>query len=999
MLTFENVILRLQQFWRGEGCLLTQPMNTEVGAGTMNPNTFLHVLGPEPWSVAYAEPSVRPDDSRYGSNPNRIQTHTQFQVILKPDPGDPQERYLRSLKALGIDTEKHDVRFVEDNWESPALGAWGLGWEVWLDGLEITQFTYFQQSGGFALDPVSVEITYGLERILMALQGASHFKDIAYSDTYSYGDLLARSEFEWSTYFLDVANVARVREISEMYEAEALEMLEKGLVLPAYNYVLKLSHTFNILDARGAIGVSERAAFFARMRTISRRCAQSWLDASGTDAEQAAPPSRTVPGIARAAHVESGGLATSDLVVEIGTEELPPSDLDTLVEQARGQVGPVLAAAGLGHGGFEVEGTPRRLVLTVRALEAVQPVVTTERRGPRADVAWAPDGAPTQAAVGFAKRNRVDVEALRSVTIDDVEYAVADATEGGRSSLEVLGEAIPEILRQLKVTRGMRWNASGTTFSRPIRWILALHGEHVVPVEFAGVSSGRETRLLRSVDQPAAVEVVHADAHAGHLREAGILMSKQVRRARIGEELERLSAEVHARAHADVFAQLLDEVANLVEAPRVALGRFDERYLALPQAVLVTVMVKHQRYFPLTAAGQLVPHFGFVANGRGDMDVIRQGNEAVIRARYADAEFFYQQDTSRPLADYHDRLERMMFHERLGSMSDKVARLRTLASDLGSDFGLGADEQEALDRAAQLAKDDLGTALVTEFSGLAGVMGAHYARLSHESDPVAQAIADHVKPASSGGQLPSTRIGAVLALADRLDTLVGLFAAGVVPRGTADPFGLRRVTNGLIEVVSAFDFEFDLRSAIDRHAKVLPRDLTVPTEEILAWVWRRFEVILREEDQVTADVARAALGGTGTDIARTRRVARDLTRVIETPTWEQLAESLQRVTAIARKLEGEPSVDPALFTEAAEHELWSALSGAGDAAARASGLDQLIEALGPLNEPIARFFDDVFVMAGDAAIARNRLSLLRLVAALPSGSLDVSVLRGRSAAT
>eukprot|EP00879_Flechtneria_rotunda_P020818 GHRR01021915.1.p1 GENE.GHRR01021915.1~~GHRR01021915.1.p1 ORF type:complete len:394 (+),score=157.66 GHRR01021915.1:133-1314(+) len=268
--TFQEAIKRLQNYWASVGCLVWLPHNTEVGAGTMNPATFLRVLGPEPWNVCYAEPSIRPDDSRYGDNPNRVQRHTQFQVILKPDPGNAQELYLGSLAALGIDTTAHDVRFVEDNWESPVLGAWGLGWEVWLDGMEVTQFTYFQQAGGKVLDAPAVEITYGLERILMALQGVKHFRDIRYSDCVTYGELFLQNEYEMSCYNLDVADVAVQRQKFALCEAEARRLLAKRLPVPAYDLLLKCSHAFNIMDARGAVGVTERAEIFATMRSLAR---------------------------------------------------------------------------------------------------------------------------------------------------------------------------------------------------------------------------------------------------------------------------------------------------------------------------------------------------------------------------------------------------------------------------------------------------------------------------------------------------------------------------------------------------------------------------------------------------------------------------------------------------------------------------------------------------------------------------------------------------------
>ena len=277
-LDFQSIIFKLQNYWHEQGCLIWQPYHTEVGAGTMNPATFLRSLGPEPWNVAYVEPAIRPDDGRYGENPNRFYQHTQYQVILKPDRGNSQELYLGSLEAIGIDPQKHDIRFVEDNWAQPAISAWGLGWEVWLNGLEITQFTYFQQVGGISLDPVAVELTYGLERIAMALQGVRDFKDIQWSQSMKYGDVLLQNEQESSKYAFELADVDRLRQMFDLYEAEAKVALENYQVLPAHDYVLKCSHTFNILDTRGAVGVTERQGYFRRMRGLARSVAQAYVE-------------------------------------------------------------------------------------------------------------------------------------------------------------------------------------------------------------------------------------------------------------------------------------------------------------------------------------------------------------------------------------------------------------------------------------------------------------------------------------------------------------------------------------------------------------------------------------------------------------------------------------------------------------------------------------------------------------------------------------------------
>lgn len=277
-MNFQELILTLQKFWGDQGCIILQPYDLEKGAGTMNPATFLRALGPEPWNVAYVEPSRRPTDGRYGENPNRLQHYFQYQVILKPSPDNIQEMYLDSLRALGIKPEEHDIRFVEDNWESPTLGAWGLGWEVWLDGMEITQFTYFQQCGGIDCKPVCGEITYGIERIAMFIQEVDSVYDIEWVDGISYGDVYHQNEVDYSTYNFQVSNEQMLFKLFEMYEKETADVIAAGLVQPAYDYALKCSHTFNLLDARGAISVTERQSYIARVRELAKMCANAYVE-------------------------------------------------------------------------------------------------------------------------------------------------------------------------------------------------------------------------------------------------------------------------------------------------------------------------------------------------------------------------------------------------------------------------------------------------------------------------------------------------------------------------------------------------------------------------------------------------------------------------------------------------------------------------------------------------------------------------------------------------
>jgi len=296
-LNLQQMLMKLQEFWANEGCVVMQPYHTEVGAGTFNPATLLRCLGPEPWRTAYVEPSIRPTDGRYGENPFRLQHYFQYQVLIKPSPDDIQERYLASLEALGIDSSRHDIRFVEDNWEGPTLGAWGTGWEVWCDGMEITQFTYFQQAGGIDLSPISVEITYGVERIAMYLQDVESVFDIEWAPGFTYGDVYRDNERQWSIHNFEVADPALQQRHFEEYERECVRCLDARIPVAAYDYVLKCSHAFNLLDARGAISVTDRTSYIQRVRNLARQTCEMYIEVA---AEQRASASEQIQ---EAAHV------------------------------------------------------------------------------------------------------------------------------------------------------------------------------------------------------------------------------------------------------------------------------------------------------------------------------------------------------------------------------------------------------------------------------------------------------------------------------------------------------------------------------------------------------------------------------------------------------------------------------------------------------------------------------------------------------------------------
>ncbi len=990
-LSFQEVIMRLERFWADKGCLIWQPYNVQVGAGTMNPATVLRVLGPEPWNVAYVEPSVRPDDGRYGENPNRWSQYYQYQVILKPDPGNPQELFLESLEALGIDLRRHDVRFVEDNWQQPALGAWGLGWEVWLDGLEITQFTYFQQAGGFVLDPVAVEITYGLERIVMFLQGVKSFVDIDWGAGRTYGDVLLRQEVEHCTYNFERASVPRLQELFRLYEAEARNALEARLVIPAHDYVLKCSHTFNVLDARGAIGVTERAHYFARMRDLARAVAEAYV----AQREEMGHPW----GVLKPAPVPPPDVPVpapqqpEDFVLEIGVEELPAADITGGIQQLEQAMANMLADARLSYRSLRVTGSPRRLVAFVEGLAPRQPDLEQEIKGPPAKAAFDAEGKPTRAAEGFARSQGVDVSALQMRDMDGGRYVVARTVKPGRSAGEVLAERLPQVIASLKFELSMRWNASQVYFSRPIRWFVALLGDAIVPFVYADVPSGRVSRGLRSENSPE-FEIPSAAAYFEALARQNIIVDVAERRHRIAEQIRALAAEVGGQVPDD--PALLDEVTNLVEHPTALRGSFDRKYLHLPQEVLITVMKKHQRYFPvLDRAGKLLPYFIAVRNGDAAyLDVVREGNEAVLTARYADAEFFFAEDRQKPLEAFLPVLDTLTFQEKLGSMLAKARRIEALTQRLAEALGLDADQREVAARAAHLCKADLATKMVVELTSLQGVMGREYALLSGEKPDVAVAIYEHYLPRFAGDALPQTMPGIVIGLADRLDSLVGLFAAGLAPKGSADPYGLRRAALGIVQVLTDKGILLDLRQAVAWAAESMPIAADEATQAgVVDFIAGRQRAALLDAG-FRYDVVDAALAERGHNPVLAEQAVRALAAWVERPDWQGVLNAYARTRRIVRGLAEKYPLRPDLLTEPASQALYQAYLQARARVRPDGPVDDLMNALVELQNPINRFFDEILVMAEDPQVRAARLGLCQAVSALADGIVDLSKVEG-----
>jgi glycyl-tRNA synthetase len=998
----QEVILRLQAFWAERGVLLQQPFNTEVGAGTANPATALRVLGPEPWNVAYVEPSVRPDDSRYGENPNRLQTHTQYQVILKPEPRDPQEVYLASLEAIGIDVRAHDIRFVEDNWTSPALGAWGLGWEVWMDGMEITQFTYFQQAGGLPLDPVAVELTYGLERIVMSLQAVSHFRDIRFADgpngSVTYGEIYGQSEYEMSRYYLDEADIGLNRQLFEFYAEEAQKMLDQHLPVPAYSYILKCSHAFNVLDARGAVSTTERTRSFGLMRRLALAVSELWV---ARREELGFPLGTVAPILAPVLPAQATVEALSTLLVEIGVEELPHAEVRKATEAVRDMLAAQLGSTGLATGELVVKATPRRIVATVAGVPPVEPDSTRVVRGPRASAAYDAEGQPTKALEGFLRGKGASPGQVVRITVGEHEYVAVQQHVPGRRATEIVPGIVGQVVRGLRADKNMRWSDPELSFARPIRWLTVFLGDAPVPVGVSTLASGTTTRVRRTAGK-AVIEVASADGFEELLASHGIILDRAERRARVVAGARELAVTAGGIVDVDSESELIDEITDITEDPYPILGSFEERFLELPAPVLTTVMRKHQRYLPVVGQdGTLLPHFVTFANGPCDVDAVRAGNESVIRARYEDAAFFWNADLKVTPAEFRSRLDQLLFEDTLGSFDDRVARIADVADTFAAVAGLSEGDAATVRRTASLGKFDMASQMVIEFSGLAGTMAKEYATRAGEPAEVALALAEMEMPRSSASAAPTTLPGAVLSLADRFDLLTSMYVIGAIPTGSADLYGVRRTALGIVRVLrdfpalSAVTVSTGIAAAAGRLARQGVAADPLMIGRAADFVRQRYELQLLEQGK-SHRLVRAVLPAADCPSHADALLAILTERLpdgAETDPGAAMVKAVQRVIRILPPGEPEAVSELSHLTEPAEIALAGVVARIEKAmSGRDSDLAHLFAVSTALPDAVEEFFGAIRVLDADPAVRASRLALLRRIVAIADPEVDWTAL-------
>ncbi len=680
------------------------------------------------------------------------------------------------------------------------------------------------------------------------------------------------------------------------------------------------------------------------------------------------------------AHIILSDMARN-LLIEIGTEELPASMVVTGAEQLMNGIVKALDDAHIRHGASVWFGTPRRLAIIVHDVAEQQDTIEKEVTGPPAKVAFDADGNPTRAALGFARSAGVDVSELYVVEKGEKRYVAAKVREGGAPTIEILQKAIPQVIASITFPKSMRWKDS-FRFARPIRWIVALFGHDVIEFEVADVRSGRKTRGHRlihnrelEIDEPLNYEKILENAH--------VIVDFHKRRELVRKKAMEVAATVGGHPVDD--EELLDEVTNLVEWPGAVLGSFDKKYLELPSAVVITAMKQHQRYFAvLDENGRLMNYFVAITNNLDDYaDRMRPGLEKVLRARLEDARFYFEEDLKKKLEERVEELKGIVWREGLGSVYDKVLRTKELALKLAE--GDAEIDKTALERGALLAKTDLTTEMIRdgkEFTKLEGQIGMEYALAQGEDEKVARIIFEHHLPRFFGDALPKLREAAWLSIADRLDTIAGILSTGYEVTGSQDPLGLRRLAYGLIEVILEHQFDIPLEKAVELAAAPFDGDELV--QKVLDFILKRFEYYLEERDGIRYDIVDAVIGSGITDLVNLRKRAFALKKLMEEEpdVFEDVVIGQKRVANILQKAGKLPEPEPELFEKAEERELYEKaleIQPQVESAISSEDFETALKLLLQLRQPIDNFFDNVFVMVDEKRIRDNRLALLNFV--------------------
>ncbi|WP_346355800.1 glycine--tRNA ligase subunit beta [Azotosporobacter soli] len=678
-----------------------------------------------------------------------------------------------------------------------------------------------------------------------------------------------------------------------------------------------------------------------------------------------------------------------ELLFEIGTEEIPARFMPGVLKQLDNLARTKLAELRIAHGELKALGTPRRMVLTVRGIAERQADVVKESKGPSLKIAYDEAGNPSKACAGFARGQGVSVEEL--VQRDGYVYAIVE--EKGQATETVMAQFLTDLLSGLAFPKNMRWGNWDVKFVRPVRWMLALLDGKVVPVEITGVLSGNKTRGHRFLSS-GEFAVASIDQYLQTMREQHVLVDQDERRNLIRQQVQELA--VAQGGVASIDEELLEEVVYLVEYPTPLCGRFEEEYLALPPEAVMTPMREHQRYFPVKKVdGSLLPMFITVRNGGSEhIDIVRHGNERVLRARLADAKFFFEEDKKVSLAQRVEKLKTIVFQDGLGTMHDKVERLGKLSLAVADAVGIAKTEAKDIARGALLAKADLVTGMVCEFTELQGIMGREYAKLNGESDAVAETIFEHYLPRFAGDELPATPAGQAVSIADKMDNIVATFSRGLIPTGSQDPYALRRQALGIVNILLAGRYHVSLLKLCQASAELLhvaPDKKEKLMNELADFFRLRLKNVLSEAG-IRYDIVDAVMAVGCDDVYDAWLRAQAVAEAVDGKDWLAMAQSFTRAANLL-KHGGTSRVKKELLSDPAEVVLFERVSAVQDKAAvllEAKKFAELLSTLGELAEPIDAFFDAVMVMADDIAVKENRLSLLHAIVSMATPVVDLS---------
>lgn len=673
-----------------------------------------------------------------------------------------------------------------------------------------------------------------------------------------------------------------------------------------------------------------------------------------------------------------------DVLLEIGLEEMPARFVTDSMNQLGGKVEQFLQEQQISYDGIKVYSTPRRLAVLVQGVAEAQKDIEEEAKGPAKKIALQEDGSWSKAALGFTRGQGMSVEDIYFKEINGVEYAHVNKFIKGQPSIHLLPK-LKDIVTGLHFGKNMRWADNDLRYIRPIKWIVAIFGSEVVPFQITNVSTGRVTKGHRFLGDE--VTINSPAEYEEQLKSQFVIVDPAERKAVIRRQLSELEKEKSWIIPVD--EGLLEEVNNLVEYPTALSGSFSEQFLELPEEVLITSMKEHQRYFPVKdESAKLLPFFVTVRNGDShSLETVARGNEKVLRARLADADFFYKEDQSRDIAFFLNKLQTIVYHEKIGTLAEKVSRIRRLGAKLSGLIGASKEEQERVDRAAEICKFDLVTQMVYEFPELQGVMGEKYAVQKGEDPEVAQAVSEHYEPRHADGQAPETLTGAVVSLADKLDTIVSCFAVDIIPTGSQDPYALRRQAAGVVLILEEkkwdIPLETVLRAAIEvvKEDKIGEKEAEAPLEELVAFFKLRIKHSLQEKE-VRYDLIDAVLSGSVGSLSSLFAKAAVLMDRKEEDGFKGTAEALSRVVNIAKKAEGNGTVNEQAFINDEEKELYKEFLRVQQEMKETKSADQQFALLQSLQQPIEQYFDHTMVMDDEAAVRQNRLNQMRELSAI-----------------